>query len=55
MTARETEGQSPPEKTLGGGTPEGLGFSLIQTLFVFIVGETYLRLGLLSGVLILRG
>ena len=40
---RETE--TPREKTLKWGTPEGLDFRLIQTLFVFIVGETYLRPG----------
>ena len=36
---------TPREKTLKWGTPEGLDFRLIQTLFVFIVGETYLRPG----------
>ena len=37
------ETQTPRGKTLNGGRFRGVSF--IQTLFVFIVGETYLRLG----------
>ena len=39
----EIETQTPRGKTLNGGRFRGVSF--IQTLFVFIVGETYLRLG----------